>query len=409
MASSPDINFASAMRIAKTAMPYMTGMLIRFQLIMRPGMGTMGVDSKFRLYMDPAVLTQWSVHEIAGVLIHECMHLFLDHPGRCGSRDTGLFNIAGDLAINPGLKAARLQLPEKGVMPSDYGLPDNLTADEYYVKLLEIGGGGITNPNPNGKPGTGNCGGCAHSKDDNDQTQQAQSLGAEGVDSSTKHRVAKAMAEEMLAHANGKGRGSVPAGWLREAELLCKPATIPWERELQRILLTACDYKAGAVVHTFNNPSRRQAGLGYGVGSPRLPYTRCPIPEVCIFFDTSGSMSKENVETGLIEVQSILKRVGANITFMCCDHAVHAIVKTNDINVILKNLKGGGGSSFTPAFDAIKTLKNAPNIVVAFTDGDIGVPEECPPGLTVIWCLVERHHTPPTEAWGRAVWCVNKD
>jgi predicted metal-dependent peptidase len=65
-------------------------------------------------------------------------------------------------------------------------------------------------------------------------------------------------------------------------------------------------------------------------------------------------------------------------------------------------IKGGGGSDFTPAFDLLEE-EQYEGVVVAFTDGAIGVPP-CQPHLikAVLWVIdPKKHdHDPTGGRWG---------
>jgi predicted metal-dependent peptidase len=72
---------------------------------------------------------------------------------------------------------------------------------------------------------------------------------------------------------------------------------------------------------------------------------------------------------------------------------------------LLALLKGGGGSSFCPAFAELE--KSPPDIAIFLTDGDITVPPSLPANLAhtkVFWAVINqgRGHgnRAPTEAYG---------
>jgi predicted metal-dependent peptidase len=124
-------------------------------------------------------------------------------------------------------------------------------------------------------------------------------------------------------------------------------------------------------------------------------------PDVTILWDTSGSMSGM-MEPILTEVNEIVMELGLTVRLIVCDAAVHADVEgLNNVEDIAKNLKGGGGSDFNPAFDILAAEGNT-SVVVAFTDGYISVPAAQPDCLKgVLWVLTERGHRPAS--WGRAI------
>lgn len=104
----------------------------------RKGIGTMAVDSHWRLYYDPEFIEKTPIHELAGVLLHETAHLLLKHHKRSNpSMDFQLWNVATDLAINCMLHSAGIALPSGVLMPSKYDLPDGKSAEWYYRELTQ--------------------------------------------------------------------------------------------------------------------------------------------------------------------------------------------------------------------------------------------------------------------------------
>jgi predicted metal-dependent peptidase len=121
--------------ILRVKAPYSRALLTNLTVREVWGLGTIGVTHKAVMIYDPAWLAQWSIEQIAGLLMHELMHMMLRHGSRCGSRDPGTWNVAGDLSINPAVAGMSLELPTDGCWPKKLGWPEHETADEYYERL----------------------------------------------------------------------------------------------------------------------------------------------------------------------------------------------------------------------------------------------------------------------------------
>ena len=68
---------------------------------------------------------------------------------------------------------------------------------------------------------------------------------------------------------------------------------------------------------------------------------------------------------------------------------------------LIPHIKGGGGSDFTPAFSLLEQESDT-SVVLAFTDGYIGVPSVKPEHLQdVMWILIDSQQRPAS--WGRAI------
>lgn len=74
----------------------------------------LNVPIKMRL--NPEAFKKFNIKHRAGILMHEILHLILEHFLRCENRDLKIFNIACDLAIHE-------------IMPSKYILPEAITID----------------------------------------------------------------------------------------------------------------------------------------------------------------------------------------------------------------------------------------------------------------------------------------
>src|SRR3989442_4814503 len=85
--------------------------------------GSMAVDSQWRLYYNAAWLTAHTVEENATLLIHEVSHLLRDHEARkkaAGIKDHRRWNTAGDCEINDDLHDEGLPLPGDPPLPGTY-------------------------------------------------------------------------------------------------------------------------------------------------------------------------------------------------------------------------------------------------------------------------------------------------
>jgi predicted metal-dependent peptidase len=393
--------------------PYLSAAV--FALVPRetPGLGTMAVTARGVLMWDPAAVDRWTDEEVQAVLIHEAMHVLRDHHVR--ARDQGadptLANLCQDAEINDDLK--QFQLPKGCIYPSSFGLPDGKTWEEYYALLRqqvkqcpqcgaskdededEDGGGGHKCGHHGPRSPTAGAGWCGSAGARAVPQEPADGDKAEGRSESDLASVRREVAEATQKHAATKGRGSVPSGFLRWAEEMLKLPKVPWQQKLARSCRSAIAWRAGATDYSYSRPSRRQGAIGYGAGRAVLPVLRSPVPQVAVALDTSGSMGKEEVLRALSEARGILISTGAEVLWIACDAAVHAIKRVRDWRALAKEVKGGGGTDFRPVFDALERERNRPDVLVFFTDGQGPAPAAPPANMKVIWVLLGRHRTKP--------------
>jgi predicted metal-dependent peptidase len=409
---------AAGRLIASRKAPYFRAMITSLVPHPMPGLGTIGVTKEALLVYDPEWIALRTQEEMGALYWHEVMHLVLNHHGRRGDRNPLLWNIAGDIFINDqGRLTLQLVFPPGGCFPEKFKdkagkpFPSNLTSDEYYSLLVELGEEESAGQMGQGqKPGdwqSGQCGsGAGNARPDEPEDANAEGGRSESEVQQTRNQVAEAV----KAHSaeKGKGRGNLPLGMDRWADDMVKPARVPWQVTLARVCRQAVAYRPGAVDYSYSRISRRQGAVGFGPGCPILPALVRPVPRVSFILDTSGSMSHDQLAVGISEAIQVLKACGSEITFLSCDYEVHAVGKVINPQQLTKLVKGGGGSSFIPAFEHMARMKERPQLAVFATDGDIAVPKRAPKGFDVIWLLIDSGDTQeaprkPTTAYGKHI------
>lgn len=440
MSTDPKEIFSAGRFIARQKAPYFRSILLGLAPVwVPPGvlpMPTMGVTEHGILMLDERFVSMVTPDEMAALLVHEVMHVCLDHlkRSRRAGREPRMSNKADDLSINPAIEDMGLKLPGgalKGLFPEDFGFKRGLTADEYYDLLRQMaqkqgqgqgkkggkssqtdrnqgGQGGQGEPqDPNDEHGEGGsggdadhdhegdgqqghvgggwCGSCANNPLPNEPDEKSEAARAPNEVDRLVRQVAEAVREQ-----GQKARGTVPAMLQRWADDILAPPEVPWQTELAIITRHACGWRDGAVQHRYDAPSRRQAGIGFGPGRAVLPRLRMPTPNVTVIIDTSGSMSGKELGEAARETNGILKAVGANVTLCTCDAAVTGVTKVRSIQEACEKLVGGGGTDMRPAFAAVVKERPRPDLIVCITDGHVGdgFPREAPPGVKVIIVLV---------------------
>jgi hypothetical protein len=137
------ITLAQARLRACQHWPFASHAILSMVPVPRPGLGTLAVDKHWRLYFDEAALERMGTDKAAGLILHEIDHLLKRHHKRgqqlVGDK-TGLWdtwNRATDASINGGLRSEGIQLPDRLIYPETYGLPEGLSAEEYFRELTK--------------------------------------------------------------------------------------------------------------------------------------------------------------------------------------------------------------------------------------------------------------------------------
>lgn len=323
--------------------------------------------------------------ELAGLLCHEVMHPAGLWWERKGGRDHRVWNMAHDYVINrmiqevadrAGAGKKWLGLPPGGLVDSKY---DNMSADEIYRELME---NAVKIPFVS-DCATGNGGG--------DGEQDGNGSGGMTQDQREYWKRAVVTAAET---SRKMGRGDMPGDMQIVIDEILSPK-IPWQKKLQHLVgenYSGEDY-------TYRKPSRRQRASN---GIILAATDRQSAPEVILIVDTSGSMYEYN-KMALAEIDGICRALRAPVRVIFCDTCVQNDVKdVRQAAELLDQFKGGGGSDFRPAFDHI-AHENKRNVLIAVTDGYIGVPSVRPPFQAMIWCVTPNGQDPTGGKYGDVI------
>lgn len=357
---------------------------------------TLAVTATGILYWSEAYVKSLSPDELAFRLMHETMHVLLHHFDRSkaiGVTDetAQLANRAQDACINEELHKNWPKLGSDGVYPGTLGQPNGLIWEERYKRLLQdkkqeskrAGAGGQPVPGALGV-GAGDCGSCAAGKTIPGEQKGEQKEG--GRSEAALDRMRREVAQAVKDHVAAKGRGTVPASLERWADEILAPPKIDWRTKLGQCIRGAVASRPGVNQHTWNRISRRQAGVGFGVGRPIIPALHSPQPRVGCVIDTSGSMSKSALTAALVEGNGVIQAVGGQVTFAIVDAVLHACKPVKSINEAVAMLTGGGGTSMIPGLAALTEQKV--DVGLVFTDGLIGDPGP-EPAYRVVWVIIE--------------------
>lgn len=392
-------------------MPYFSVGVASLVATDAPGLGTLGVTRHGHLLVDVEEISKLTGPQLGTVLLHEYLHRYFQHAERLDvliavgtaaddSEDRRIWNIAGDAEINCNLRDAGCDFPPEvkdgfagaggAIFPESFGCQPHRRAEEYFHHLKKIqakarktlakqlgkgcgsGAGGVT---LEGEP---------PASDENARSEVEQAL----------QRKADAAAVTAAVQASKSAYvGKVPAGIARHADAICAPAKVRWEQKLSRTVRSAVTFIAGQGDYTWERRARVQGALeaSFGAECPVLPGEHAPRAEVAFAVDTSGSIGEAELQTIVREAAGVLRSMGgARLTFLCCDAKVHGVTRIRRPEEIRKNLKGGGGTAFAPVFEALKTQKPRPDVLIYATDGeawDVGE-LEAPRGMAVIWLMV---------------------
>ena len=378
---------AAARLRAAQQLPYLAMALFALTPIADHSQPTFSVDERWRLRVNPAKLKEWTVPQVAGVLLHEVSHVIRDHAARARAAAVSdelpstLWNIACDAEINDDLLADGIELPDHPVTPASIGLPADKVAEFYYSALESVPQ--VEMPH---------CGsGCDGQADEAQQLPITMPAGLSGVGALLLRR---RIAEEITRLARSKP-GQVAGGWLRWAHAVLHPQ-LDWRRILAAKVKSSTAAVIGLADYSYAKPPRRRV--------PRvvLPSLQRPIPRVAIIVDTSASISEENLISAWTEVHGCLRALGIRrdmLTVYAADAEVHRVTGPLTRRV---ELTGGGGTDMAGAIEEVASRRPRPDLVVVMTDGFTGWPARPAPEVIVV-LLPSEAGVPVPPPWAHVV------
>lgn len=416
LAPTPQVDVSGATTLMTAAAfslalshPYLGTAIWAIPRIPCVGLGTVAVDAKWRLYYDPQVVATWTVPEVTGVLYHEILHLLRNHADRGRiTNEPRRWNLAADAEINDDLVEEHMALPGTPVLPKQFGMPTQRTAEQYYLAIKqkeeEAASGANSGPasaelvHPQCGPGATGI--------DEPWFRVGTSIASGTSDANLVHPglspASACLTRQLVANqilSTCKSPGSVPGHLTAWAGDLAEP-TVDWRHELASLVRHAISDTMGASDYRYRRPSRRQSEYPDII----LPALRQPVPNVAVVVDTSGSMWGLDLSVALAEVDGILKATGTarQCTVLSVDAQVQACRRVFRADQVVA--KGGGGTNMGRGIERAARLLPRPEVVIVLTDGHTPWPSDAPHGMRVVIGLLTRGgQLPATPRWARVV------
>lgn len=365
---------------------------------------SLAVDRHKRLYFSPRFVERLSVDELVTCLIHELGHVLRDHGRRANAvgvtdRTYRLANIAMDMELNDDIRAEVVELKDLPHLPRGVYYPERINAPEgdvwesYYhamlgmerveEKLLGKSSGNGANGDEQAQEGSGgksergdgfahDCGSGAHGMprpwEAGVPVDEGGTSQVEGVTDADWQDIVNITAEKIVDHAK-KNRGTLAGGWLSWARNIVRPRPVPWDTVLAASTRRTIATASGMMLHTYARPSRRSAAYGDFI----MPHMRRPKPHVVIVGDTSMSMDAFSLSLIRGVVEDVCTSLGAQVTFLSVDTAVHSekkVARGTDIELI-----GRGGTDMRVGIDRALELRPPADSIIVVTDCGTQWPE----------------------------------
>ncbi len=370
-----------------------------------------------RIYFGPDFLENLTDSQIDIVMMHEILHVALQHCSRSGDFEPERFNIACDIVVN-SLILESMGGNRKNIHLGQYGelmheTPDGkegakFTAEEVYAMLPAMKSKKLKK-----MPGSmaGNSGGGMGDSDDSGSENSDDSHGkGNGVfdehdrwqntadDNTLREEWQKRIidaAEAISIRDPSEDRGLIPAFAKRLIEELRKPQT-DWRSILNEFVQEEiCDY-------SFSPPDRRFGDSDFFL--PDFNEKDETVKNILFMIDTSGSMSDDMISAAYSEVKGAIDQFNSKLEGFLGFFDAAVIPPTpfsdEDEFMVIKP-KGGGGTDFEVVFKYVddQMSDEPPASIIILTDGYAPFPDEkAANGIPVLWLLNNKNVEPP---WGK--------
>lgn len=392
---------------------------------------TTATDAR-NFYFNPDYIARLTLEQTQFVLAHEAMHCALSHFNRRNHRQKHRWDVACDYAVNMILDEERMRGPDNALMNAAYR---GLTAEEIYPVLHEdppeetqdmhlfdnepSEGGGEGEPqeqndseqgkgqNEKPEPSQGESGGKPDQQQDQQQGGKGQGNKSQQDTDSQQNSNPQQTSEapppppadpdqldeqwkSRLAAAAQAARqaGKLSQSMMRLVDNLLAPQ-LPWRALLARYMMNAArdDY-------SFQRTSRREAG---NPGDAMMPRLYSQGVNVIVVLDTSGSVTRDELQEFLSEIDALKAQVRADVTLHACDDKLaeagpwrYAMWEAIQLP---EEIAGGGGTDFRPVFEWIQREHSSPDLLVYFTDAEGQFPAR-EPTYPVVWLVKGKADVP---------------
>ena len=310
---------------------------------------------------------KFTLDNIIAVVKHEILHLVNKHLSKREkfsykySHDT--LNVVMDVAINqyidnlPG-NAFTLEIFKKQAVMANPSLRERDIEErrefEYYLTFLPIDSinyiAGQMMKGLKGPDGTEGKGLPIDSHADWDRLSDETKDTMKSIEN-----VVKRYSKEAVA----KARGNLPDYMKDMIDKLMIPPALNWKKELRSSLGSIpVPYRKTILKRNRRQPQRLDLK---GRISDRLL-------NVVVAVDTSGSMSEKEIAEAFSNIDNILRSTKIELTVIQCDAAIQEIKKVKSLTGKKINVKGRGGTSFSPVIEYLNT-RNKVDLLIFFTDG----------------------------------------
>lgn len=332
-------------------------------------------------------LNDLSDSELDFVMMHEIMHVVLQHCFRGADSDYENFNIACDIVVNSNILLENNML-HSSITLNKYGESMHLTPDgqEGYNYTAEQVYGMIVSDCGTRKKG-------ANARICDDHSKWGEGTNADMLKDAWTKRI-KDSAEAIKIRDPSNSCGMLPLLAQRVLENLEKPQT-DWRTTLNEFI------QQDIVDYSFFPPDRRFDDGDFFL--PDFNEKEERVRDILFMIDTSGSMTDKMLTAAFSEIKGAIDQFNGKLNgmlgFFDAEVTDPKPFESEDELRLIRPV-GGGGTDFGAVFKYVRNRMEVPPIgIVVLTDGYAPFPaREASMGIPTLWLINNDEVNPP---WGK--------
>jgi len=335
-------------------------------------------DGAPRLTVNEELFADYPARAQNALMEHCVKHLLHLHMARRKERNRFDWDIACDLAINPGIADMPLEAPR----PEYFALPDGLAAEEYYQQLIDpfgcgnLEGAGIGDAGQDVGGAVGDGPAEAVGGQNSAVSAPMDNHAVWDESDSTPLRLAEEVVRGMVREAWQKCDGVVPGELQSLVTGYLLPPQLPWRQILRQFVATAGRIGRQS---TWQRENRRFAHVTPG-SRKRHRLT------LLVGIDVSDSTNAPELREAFgRELLQIARGRDAAITVLYANSRIQRVDSFRGSAFTPVSYLGGGFTDLRPVFDYARGMQPRPAAIIYLTDGVGPAPERME--FPTLWVL----------------------
>ena len=376
-----------------------------------------------RIFFGPVFLDELSDSELDFIMMHEILHVVLQHCFRQGDRDDEQFNIACDIVVNSNILLSN-NMNRKSITLKKYGESMHIAPDgkEGYEYTAEQVYGMLPPPPKNRKARPGLSGSLGETAGDEKEGKANGSVLGRAMHKQGKKDDGPAVWDDHTRWGMEEEDDTIRDVWVKRFEDACEAISIqdpsnqrgvlPFfaERLFKELRKPQTDWRMilndfvqeEIVDYSFTPPDRRFDESPFFL--PDFNDKDDLVEDILFMIDTSGSMSDDMITAAYSEVKGAIDQFDGKLKgwlgfFDAAIIKPKPFTSYDEFKII--KAAGGGGTDFQIIFEYVqKHMQDKPPAsIIILTDGFAPFPKEkLANGIPVLWLLNNDQVNPP---WGK--------